>query len=69
MYEKDMEVLDLKEKAGFDYRDLANFLGCSPTMASQRVLGFINWQPGERERVIRFLEQRIERRQAEATAA
>lgn len=69
LYEKDEVVLELKRKAEADYRDLGNELGISPGCASQRTLGFLMWQPGERERVIRFLEQRIERQKAEAKHA
>jgi hypothetical protein len=60
LYEKDEVILGLKRQAGADYRDLGNLLCISPGCASQRTLGFLLWQPGERERVIRFLEQRIE---------
>lgn len=70
MYAKDAEVLELKRRAGADYRDLANILGKSPARASQLVLGFGYWQPGQRERVIRYLREQIEQRQkAESCAA
>lgn len=58
-YEKDLEILALKKQARADYRDCANALGTSPTLVSQRCLGFTNWQPGERQRLYRFLQQRV----------
>ena len=60
MNEKDRDVLELKFHAEADYREIGNAIRVSSSAASGRVLGFIRWQPGERERVIRFLQQRIE---------
>ncbi len=59
MFEKDAEILILKRKAGVNYRDCGNELSLHPSAASQRCLGFIRWQIGERERLKRFLLTRI----------
>lgn len=58
-YEKDYEVLDLKRQAKADYRECGNELHLHPSACSQRCLGFINWQPGERARLIKYLRDRI----------
>ncbi len=69
MYQKDETILELKRRAGVDYRDLGNLLNISPGCASQRTLGFLLWQPGERKRVIEFLEKRIVQQQEAAAGA
>lgn len=62
-YEKDAEILELKRRAKADYRQCGNELGLHPSACSQRCLGFIRWQLGERERLRKFLMQRIAIRQ------
>jgi hypothetical protein len=59
VFEKDDEILDLKHLTRIDYRQIANELGMHPSAATQRCLGFIRWQSGERERLKRFLLARI----------
>jgi len=58
-YDKDHEILDLKRQAKVDYRQCGNELGLHPSACSQRCLGFIRWQSGERERLRKFLLSRI----------
>lgn len=59
VFAKDDEILDLKRKAGVDYRDLANALGLSPNAVTRRVLGFQNMTGKERTTLIKFLQEKI----------
>jgi len=61
-YEKDDEILELKRKAGVDYRDLANALGISPNAVTRRVLGFQTLSGKERITIIGFLQKKIKSR-------
>ena len=58
-YDKDHEALELKRRARADYRQCGNAIGIHPSLCSQRCLGFIRWQPGERERLVKYLQGRI----------
>lgn len=60
MYQKDHEIIELKRQAGLNYRDCANAIGIHPNGVTQRCCGFSNWQPGERERLLKFLRDRID---------
>lgn len=56
---KDNEVIELKRKAKVSGRELANLLQISYNSFTQRVGGFCNWQPDERDKVIKYLENRV----------
>jgi cyanate lyase len=56
IFEKDKEILDLKRKAGVDYRDLANVLGISPNAVTRRVLGFQSMSAKERGMIVTYLK-------------
>jgi hypothetical protein len=63
MFEPDKEILLLKKQAGVNYRDCGNALGMHPNTITQRVCGFIRWQSGERERLVKYLQAQIAERE------
>lgn len=64
VFQKDEEILELKRKAGVDYRDLANVLGVSPNSVTRRVLGFQVMTANDRLTLIKFLQEKQEKKAA-----
>jgi len=69
VFQRDLEIIELKRMACADYRDIGNELGISPNLAAQRANGFARWLPGEREKALAFLQERISEQRATAEAS
>ena len=68
IYEKQVDLLEIKERMGLTNLDIAQVLRCAPSTASGKLCGFCQISPEERKRLLDFFK-RIEAEQAIEMAA
>lgn len=56
---RDIEVDNLRRAANVSNMELANHLHIGYGSMVQRIGGFARWQPGEREKVIEYINNRL----------
>ena len=61
VYEKQYDLIDLKNLAGFTYREFAAPLGISPGGVAQKFCGFVALTPEERKIIIRVCRDAIDK--------
>lgn len=62
VYEKQVDLIDLKNLAGLTYRDFASPLGISPGGVAQKFCGFVVLTSSERKIIERVCSDAIEKR-------
>jgi transcriptional regulator with XRE-family HTH domain len=59
IYEKHLDLIELKKKAGLTNRELAAVLGCSPGTVSGKLCGFVVLSYTERRKVETACNEKI----------
>lgn len=65
LYEKQIDLIEAKNRAGLTNRELANALGCSPGTVSAKLGGFCTLTTQERLLVEKVCREAIEEREKE----
>jgi len=66
IYEKQVDLLEIKERLGLTNLDIARVLRCAPSTASGKLCGFCQISPEERKKLTDFFKSIEGNRVAEA---